>query len=168
MKIIMYIVFAAVVLVSAIFILKPWSEKPEIAETPKETVQAPVSEASSPPDTRSEKQPFGLTPDSKPAHTAAKQGELKAPEMKELTETNGHFPSKQEDFLQAPGSPFDASQVPTFPPLPSLEDDDFPPFGELPTKGFGDDDWAEDDFGSDAGFFPKGEGGEQLDSGELR
>jgi len=162
MKIIMYIVIAAVVLVSAIFILKPRSEKPEIAETPKERVQAPVPEASSPPDTRSEKQPFGLTPDSKPAHTAAKQGELKAPEMKELTETNRHFPSKQEDFHQAPGSPFDASQVPIFPPLPSLEDDDddFPPFGELPTKGFGDDDWAEDDFG--------GEGGEQLDSGELR
>ena len=168
MKIAIYVAFAALVLVASIFILKPKSEKPDTTETPKVTSHIADTDASSTEHTTpGEKEPSNSIP-------AEKQGKetqtiAKPSEPPDKAPGTSHFSDTQQDFLRAQRSPFDTSEAPTFPPLPPLEDEDALSFGELPMKGFGDDDFAKHDFGTDKGFFGEGEGWEKLDdSGELR
>jgi hypothetical protein len=151
MKTIFYVAFAALVLVSAILILKPEDKTSEIAETPKY------------------EQPHAVSPDSKPAHEVVKEEKPIAEEPHEAPKTGLDTSAKQGDSLKAQeGLPFDRSEVPVFPPLPPMEEDDSDPFGDLPAQGFGNDDFAKDDFGTDQGLFGEGEGWEELDSGELK
>jgi hypothetical protein len=152
MKMIFYVAFAALVLVSAIYILKPQEEAPEIAETLKqEPPQATPPDSVAPHEVVKQEKPAPATP-----HTAQKKGPGTS--------------AKQTDSLKAPeeGLSFGSSEVPDFPPLSPGEDDDLPSFGDLSTQDFGNDDFAKDDLGGGKGFFGEGQGWKELDSGELR
>ncbi|MBN1843097.1 MAG: hypothetical protein JW883_12570 [Deltaproteobacteria bacterium] len=167
MKIAIYVAFAALVLVASIFILKPKSEKPDTTETPKVTSHIADTDVSSPaPAAPGEKKPSTAIPaekKSKRTQTIAKPSEPpdKAPRPFDFSDT-------EQDFVRAQRSPFDTSEAPTFPPLPSTMDDDFSSFADFPTKGIDDDDFGNDGLSSDMDFFRKDELEKPLDSGELR
>jgi hypothetical protein len=151
MKAILYVLFAALVLVSAIYVLKPKDEPPEIVKTPKQ-----------------DQPPLAAKPDNKPAHEAVKEEKPMPAKPHATPKTSFGSSAKQGDLLKAPKSlPFDSSEAPDFPPLSPLEDDALPSFDDFPTQGFGDDNFATDDFGTDDGFMDEGEGWDELDSGEL-
>jgi hypothetical protein len=151
MKAIFYVLFAALVLVSAIYILKPQDEPPEMAETPKQ------------------EQPVAAKPDSKTAHEAVKEEKPMPAKPQPAPKAGLATSAKQGDLLEAPeGLPFDTSQMADFPALSPPEDDDLPSFGDLPTQGLGDDDFAKDDFFSNEGLLGEGESWEGMDSGELK
>jgi len=154
MKIVIYVVFGVLILAVSIFVLRPDSEKSETTEKPKTTAQIPELEAT----TLAEKHPEAITGHIEASHETIKQNESTPAEP--LATSKGFDTSrKQENFLDAPqGSLFDMSNMPSFPPLPQLgEDDDTLPFSELPTKGFGNDDFAQDDFAADGGLTMEGE-----------
>jgi hypothetical protein len=167
MKIAIYVAFAALVLVASIFILKPKNEKPDTTETPKVTSHIADTDASCTEHTTpGDKEPSTAIP-------AEKQGKetqtiAKPSEPPDKAPGTSHFSDTQQDFVRPQRSPFDTSEAPTFPPLPSTMDDDFSSFADFPTKGIDDDDFGKDDFGTDEGFFRKDKLGEPLDSGEFR
>lgn len=151
MKGIFYVLFSALVFLSAVYVLKPDDEPPEIGETPKQ------------------ERPVAAKPENKPPHEAVKDEKPMPPKAKPTPNTAPGTSAKQGALPKATeGLAFDSSDASDFSPFSPPEDDGFPPFGDLSTEGFGDDDLADDDFFTSEGFLGEGEGWQQLDSGELK
>ena len=158
MRLVGYAIFGMAILLASVFFLAPDKKEQKPFEAPKATMAVPqkeptatdiVPKVTEPPEKTVED---NMAKDDKSAEPSAGL----AVSQEAIGKAPDHFnqqEQQQENYLSSPGElTFDGSEVPDFPPLPPLEDEEAPVFDELPAAGFPEQDFGEGGFGSNDGF----------------
>jgi hypothetical protein len=152
MKILGYSIFAIGLLIALIFVLQPDNSPRQVTREVEDIAEtAPNPEETEPAVSAEEEQPLESEINDKPKREHVAAGKTVEDASTE-TQRDDRFNMLSETVDE---DPFDMSEVPDFPPLPPLEDDDSPSFGELDLGIEGDEkaslpSWGKAPFGNES------------------